>query len=221
MAQIQLHNYFRSSTSYRVRIALHYKDIPFDYFPVHLLNNGGEHHRAEYKDLNPLEEVPSLVHDGKVIAQSFAIIEYLEEVFPKNSLLPPSAFERAKMRQFCENINSFIHPLSNLKVLQFLEKNHGYDLNQKEFWVQHWSKQGLASLEEMLRTSAGTYCFGDKVSMADLFLVPQVFSAKRFHMDLSPYPLVQKIDKNCEKLEAFRKAHPFRQIDTPPESRLA
>lgn len=212
-----LYNYFRSSTSYRVRIALYHKGLPFEYKAVHLLNNGGEQHSPEYRKLNPQGEIPTLVHEGRPIAQSLAIIEYLEEVFPQKPLFPQDPFTRAKVRQFCENINAFIHPLSNLKVLQYLEKNHGYDQKQKEVWIQHWAGLGFAATEKLLQESAGDFCFGDKVTAADLFLIPQVFSVKRFHVDMQAYPLIRKIESNCLKLEAFQKAGPGNQPDTPTD----
>ncbi len=217
MSQITLYNYFRSSPSYRVRIALYHKGLHFEYKAVHLLNNGGEHHTAEYKKINPQEEVPSLIHDGNVIAQSVAIIEYLDEVFPQKHLLPNSAVLRAQVRQFCENINSFMHPVCNLKIQQYLEVKHGYGPSQKEDWIQHWSKQGFEALEKILQKNCGKFCFGDEVTSADLFLIPQVFSAKRFKVDMSAYPLINKIEKNCLDLEAFKKAHPMNQPDTPAE----
>jgi maleylacetoacetate isomerase/maleylpyruvate isomerase len=185
-----------------------------------LLNNGGEQHSPEYRKLNPQGEIPTLVHDNKVIAQSFAIIEYLDEVFSQNPLFPKDPYTRAKIRQFCENINAFIHPLSNLKVLQYLEKNQGYDQKQKEAWVQHWAHQGLQATEILLRESSGEHCFGDQVTAADLFLIPQVFSVKRFGVQLDNYPLIQKMDATASTLEAFQKAHPFRQIDTPADVRI-
>lgn len=220
MASLTLYNYFRSSTSYRVRLALHYKNLSFEYKPVHLLNNGGEQHQAEYKALNPMGEVPTLIHDKKALGQSMAIIEYLDEVFPQNPLYPKDAFKKAQVRQFCENINSFMHPLSNLKVLQYLEKNHQYDQAQKENWISIWLTKGFAALESVLEKESGTYCFGNQITAADMFLVPQVFSAKRFNVSLEAFPLCQKINNECEKLEAFKKAHPLRQPDTPPENRI-
>lgn len=218
MADFILYNYFRSSTSYRTRIALNYKKIPFEYKVVHLLK--GEQHRPEYRTLNPLGGVPTLVHQGKVIPDSFAIIEYLDEVVPAPPLLPPDAYSRARVRQVCEIINSSLHPMGNLKTLQYLEKIHGYTQEQKEAWVQHWSQQGLDALEKNLQSLAGTYCFGESVTMADVFVVPQVFTCQRFKVDMTSYPLIMKIHENCQKLEAFQKAHPFRQIDTPEENRL-
>lgn len=220
MAPLTLYNYFRSSTSYRIRIALHYKNLDFEYKPVHLLNDGGEQHSAEYKKLNSMAEVPTLVHDNRVIAQSMAIVEYLDEVFPKNPLFPKDPFKKARVRQFCENINSFMHPLSNLKVLQYLEKNHQYDQDKKDEWVSHWVTKGFQALESILKKEGGKYCFGNEVSAADMFLIPQIFSAERFKVSLEPFPLCRMINSECLKLESFINAHPFRQIDTPEQARL-
>lgn len=219
MSQIVLYNYFRSSPSYRVRIALHLKNLPFQYEAVHLLNNGGEQHSASYKKLNPQEEVPTLVYDGKVLSQSLPIIEFLNELHPSPPLFPEDPYARAKVRQFCENINSFMHPLGNLKVTQYLEKKHAYDLPAKEEWIQHWMSMGFEALEEMLKKSAGRFCFGDKITTADIFLVPQLASAKRFGVNMDAFPLVRKIEESCLKEEAFIKAHPSRQVDTPEELR--
>lgn len=177
------------------------------------MNNGGEQHSAEYRKLNPQGEVPTLVHDGKVIAQSFAIIEYLDEVFPERPLFPKDPYGRAKIRQFCENINSSIHPLGNLKVQQYLEKQAGFDADKKMEWARHWNLLGVKALEEILKDTAGKYCFGDQITAADLFLIPLVFAAKRVQVDFGPFPLITKIDEECSKLEAFQKAHPQQQID--------
>lgn len=219
MSQIILYNYFRSSPSYRVRIALHLKGLPFQYEAVHLLNNGGEQHSPAYKKLNPQEEVPTLVYDGKVLSQSLPIIEFLNDLHPSPPLFPADPFERAKVRQFCENINSFMHPLANLKVTQYLEVKHNYDLAAKEEWIQHWMGMGLEVLEQMLQETAGSFCFGDKITAADVFLIPQLASARRFRVKMDGYPLILKIEENCMKQEAFIKAHPSRQVDTPAELR--
>ncbi len=220
MSQIKLYNYFRSSTSYRVRIALHLKKIDFEYKPIHLLNSGGEQHSPEYRALNPVGGVPTLVHDNKVISQSFAIIEYLDEAFPQTyQLLPQDPYLKAKIRQVCENINADIHPLQNLKLMQYLEKKHGYTQDQKDEWAQIWINQGLAATEKILATTTKTYAFGEEITAADLFIVPQIFSSLRFKVDMSKYPLLSKINDNCLKLEAFQKSHPSKQIDTPPEAR--
>lgn len=215
MADLALYNYFRSSTSYRVRIALHYKNLSFDYRPIHLLQN--EQHSAEFRQLNPLGEVPALVHGSFCVSQSLAILEYLEEVFPETAILPESPQERAWVRQFCENINAYIHPLGNLKVTQYLERMHGYDQAAKEAWISHWAHPGFRSLETMLESKAGKYCLGDRITVADFCLIPAVFSARRFKVDLSPYRLIERIDSELKDHPAFLQAHPFRQIDTPAE----
>lgn len=217
MSSLTLYNYFRSSTSYRARLALHIKGLEFDYKPISLLK--GEQHSAEYRKINPLGGVPTLVHNGKTIPESFAIMEYLDEVFPTPALLPQDAYLRARVRQVCEVINSFMHPLGNLRTLQYLEKHNGYTQEQKEAWVQHWAAQGLETLETTLKEFSGTYSFGDQITMADLFLVPQLLTCTRFNVDISKYPTLIKINENCLKLEAFQKAHPFKQIDTPEEFR--
>lgn len=220
MTELTLYNYFRSSTSYRVRIALYYKNLPFEYKPVHLLNNGGEQFFQDYKNMNPMSEVPTLIHEGLPLSQSMAIIEYLDEVFPSAPLFPKEVQRRARVRQFCENINSFMHPLSNLKVLQYLEVNHNYKQAEKEIWVQHWLQKGFEAAENLLKKSHGHFCFGDQITAADLFLIPQVFSAQRYKVELGPYPLIQKINEHCLTLDFFKKAHPFRQPDCPEGDRL-
>lgn len=217
MASIILYNYFRSSTSYRVRLALHMKDLNFEYKPINLLK--GEQHSAEYRKINSLGGVPTLIHEGKVIPESFAIIEYLDEVFPSPGLFPKDPYLKARIRQVCEVINSFMHPMGNLKTLQYMEKHHGYSQEQKDQWVQHWATQGLETLEATLKEFAGTYSFGDQVTMTDLFLIPQLLTCLRFKIDISKYPTLVRINENCQKLEAFQKAHPFKQIDTPEEFR--
>lgn len=218
MSSLVLYNYFRSSTSYRTRIALYHKGLNFEYKPVSLLK--GEQHSAEYRKMNPVGGVPTLVHDGKIIPDSYAIIEYLEETFPQHPLLPKDPYIRARIREVCQIITAFMHPMGNLKLQQYLEAKAGYQQPQKEEWVQHWTMQGLASLEITLKEFAGQYCFGDNVTMADLFLIPQIVTCKRFHVDTSKYPLLMRIYENCVALPAFEKAHPFRQIDTPEDMRI-
>lgn len=220
MTKPQLYNYFRSSTSYRVRIALHLKQIEFEYIPVHLLKNGGEQHSEEYKSLSPLSEVPTLIIDGNTISQSFAIIELLEELHPEKSLFTKNIFLNAKIRQFCENINSFMHPLGNLQVLQYLENAHEYNLEQKEAWVQHWLNKGFSALEKMLKKTSGRFSFGDELTAADVFLIPQIFTAERFKVQMDRYPLCMKINSTCQQLDCFKKAHPLRQMDTPTDLKL-
>lgn len=220
MSDFVLYNYFRSSTSYRVRIALNLKNIKYEYKPVHLLKNGGEQHTVEYRAVNPMGGVPTLVYKGKVISQSRAILEYLEEIAPNPSLLPFDSFEKAKVRQICDNINCEMHPLQNLRVMQYLEKNFGASDEQKKQWIAKWSHEGFAAVEKILSQAAGRYSFGDKLSLADLFLIPQVFSALRFSVDLSAYPVISRINEECLKIEAFHQAHPYRQIDTPEDLKV-
>lgn len=213
MAEFILHNYFRSSTSYRARIALNLKNIPYEYHAVNLLK--GEQQAPEYKKLNPIGGVPTLIHNGKVIPDSYAIIEYLEEIHPTPALLPKDVYTRARIRQVCEIVNSAMHPMANLRVLNYLEKTHGYNLEQKEQWAQHWGYLGLEAVEKNLQEFAGTYSFGDTVTMADIFIIPQVVTCQRFKMDTTKYPLITKVFDNCQKLDAFIKAHPSKQLDTP------
>lgn len=209
----KLYNYFRSSASYRVRIALHLKKIDFEYIPVHLVKNGGEQHQPEYKKLNPQSQVPSLVHNGKVIAQSMAIIQYLEDLFPSPRLFPKDLKEKAYVLQVCEAVNSGIQPLQNLSVLTELEKKFGADQKQKEEWIHVWMKRGFDALEALLSQNAGKFCLGNEVTAADCFLVPQIFAAQRFKFDASGYKKINEVNKNCLALPEFQKAEPSKQMD--------
>jgi len=191
--------------------------LDFKYEPVHLVNNGGEQFSSQYLSLNPMAEVPTLIHDQKVLSQSMAIIEYLDEVFPQNSLFPTDLYLKAQVRQFCENINSFLHPVSNLKVLKKLEMDCKFDQLKKEQWIQHWSNHGFLALQNQVKKTHGLYCFGDHLTAADLFLAPAYFTAKRFHVDLTNYSILNQIDERLNKLECFQKAHPFNQPDSPAE----
>lgn len=218
MAEFILHNYFRSSTSFRARIAMNLKGLSYEYKAVNLLK--GEQQSPEYKKLNPIGGVPSLIHNGKIIPDSFAIIEYLEELYPNPALLPKDAYTRARIRQVCEIVNSSMHPMGNLRVLNYLEKAKGYNKEQKEEWFQEWAYRGLDALEKNLEQFAGTYSFGDQITMADVFLVPQVITCQRFKTDTEKYATITKVFNNCQKLEAFAKAHPFRQPDCPEEMKI-
>lgn len=215
---MELYNYFRSSTSYRARIALNLKGLPYEYKAVHLLKE--EQLSENFKRINPLGELPALIHDGKVISQSLAILEYLDEVFPQPSIYPGSAERRAHIRQFCENINSFLHPLGNLKVMKLLETQHGFDEAKKEAWYHHWYAIGLKTLEQMAQKNSGTWCFGNEITAADICLIPLLFSARRFKVPLDSFPLLVAIDAQAQTHEAFKRAHPFRQPDTPEELRI-
>lgn len=225
MPNLKLFNYFRSSTSYRVRIALELKGLQYIYEPIHLLHNGGMQNSPAYRALSPIGGVPTLVHSldhsEHVISQSFAIIEYLDEVYTETpSYFPKVAYEKAKIRQVCETINADIHPLQNLKVMHFLEKQFNATAEQKNQWLNRWITEGLTAVEKIITPFSGKYCFGHSITAADLFLIPQLLSAQRFGVDTSQFKILNEIDKNCQLLDAFKKAHPFRQIDTPEELKI-
>lgn len=217
-SSFQLYNYFRSSASYRVRIALHYKKIDFEYIPVHLLNQGGEQFKENYKDLNPMAQVPTLVHhfNGEVrsLAQSVAILEYLDEQIPDSTrIFPPQAYERALVRQCVEIINSQAQPFGNLSTLNYLEAKFKMDSEQKKDWVHHWLKKCFDSLEILTKKNGKDFLVGNQVSAAEFFLIPQLFTARRFQFDLSKYSRLLAIEKKCLEMDAFQKADPAKQID--------
>jgi maleylpyruvate isomerase len=215
-AKLVLHNYFRSSSAYRVRIALHLKGLPFDYVSVHLNRDGGEQFKAPFSSRNPQQLVPVL-SDGDIdISQSLAIIEYLEEAYPDVRLLPAAPRERARVRQLSLAMACDIHPLNNLRVLKYLTGPLGVDEAAKSAWINHWHFTGLTALELDLSRDQhrGRFCVGDTPTMADCCLVPQLFAASRFGMDLAPFPTLRAIDAACQELPAFQQAHPARQPDS-------
>lgn len=221
MSDLKLYNYFRSSTSYRVRIALEIKQLSYEYIPVHLLNNGGEQNHAEYRKLNPMGGVPTLQHSKFLLAQSYAIIEYLDEAFPQTyKLFPTQLQQKAKVREFCQIISSDVHSYGNLKTFQYLEKNYHVNEEGRFLWAQNWFGQGLTACEELLKKTSGLYSFGDTLTAADPFLVSTLFTANRYQVDLTGFPLINKVNERCLKLSEFQKAHPFRQPDTPSEFRI-
>lgn len=206
---LMLYDYFRSSASLRVSIALNLKKLAYQSIPVHLLQAGGEQFFASYTTLNPQSLVPTLKNEGAVITQSLAILEYLEETFPALPLLPKDREARAYVRSIAQAIACDIHPLSNLRVLNYLGKQgvHGDD---KRRWTHHWLTLGLAALDEKIKKSIwrGTYCYQEQPTFADICLIPQLFSAKRFQLDLSPYPHLLAIEAHCLKNPAFSSALP-------------
>lgn len=209
-----LYSYFRSSAAWRVRIALAHKQVPATTVPVHLLREGGEQHAPAYHSINPQELVPALVEDGRVLTQSVAIIEYLEERHPHPPLLPAAPAERARVRAVVQAIACDIHPLDNLRVLQFLKRELGQDQAAIDRWYRHWIEVGFAAIETLLQAAGdGPCCFGAAVSMADVFLVPQVANARRAHIDLAAYPCIRAIDAHLNTLPAFVCAAPARQPD--------
>lgn len=221
MQKLELYNYFRSSTSYRARIAMELKGLSYEYKPIHLLNNGGEQNSEPYRKMNPIGGVPTLVHGELIISQSFAIVEYLNSLVTEPNFFSHDSFINAKIRQFCEIINADTHPLTNLKVMQYLEKNAHFGDAEKKQWIHRWMGDGLRACEKLAEKFSGRFCFGDSPTAADIFLIPQIFSSQRFQVDLSPFPRLQQINKKCLELEAFKKAHPFRQIDTPEDARIS
>lgn len=214
MTDFILYGYFRSSASHRVRIAMNIKNLKYDYRPVHLINNGGEQNNEEYKKLNPSAQVPTLIHQGRPLGQSVAIIKYLDEVAPSPRLFPNDPYESARVLQFCEIANSGIQPLHNLVVTNELMRR-GLSESAKDEWVNFFISKGLTAMESFLKETAGTYCFGGELTAADAFLVPQIFSAKRFKAPVENYPTLMRVFENCGKLEAFQKSEPARQPDAP------
>ena len=212
---IHLYNYFRSSASYRVRIALNLKGLPFEYVPIHLLKDGGQQHTADYQRINPAELVPTLVDGGHAIGQSLAIMEYLEETYPETALLPRDALGRARVRALAQAIACEIHPLNNLRVLQYLERDLKLDEATKATWYRHWITVGFTAVEAMLAKNpqTGTFCHGDTPGLADCCLIPQIANSRRFETPLDAFPNIRRIETACLALDAFAKAAPQVQPD--------
>ena len=212
---MKLYSFFRSSAAYRARIALNVKGLQYEYVAKHLLKNGGEHRLADYLAINPQGFIPALAHDGALITQSVAIIEYLDEVFPLPPLFPKHPVDRAAVRTMSLLIACDIHPLNNLRVLNYLKSPLGQESEPIAEWYKHWIAEGFAALEHFIvkYSSDGRYCFDDAVTMADVLLVPQVANARRYQMDLAPYPTLKKVTEHLESLPAFLAARPEAQPD--------
>jgi maleylacetoacetate isomerase len=208
-----LYSYFRSSASYRVRIALNLKGLDYQTVPVHLLR--GEQRAAGYRAVNPAGLVPALVEEGQALTQSLAIMEYLDEAYPQPPLLPGTAAERARVRALALTVACEIHPLNNTSVLRYLKDTLGVHEDAKMAWVRHWVEQGLATLEQLLAADSrtGACCHGDAPTLADCCLVPQIFNAQRFACRLDHLPTVMRIHDHCLGLEAFQRAAPGAQPD--------
>jgi maleylpyruvate isomerase len=212
---MKLYGYWRSSSAWRVRIALAWKGVPYEYQPVHLLRDGGEQHGPAYRAVNPLEEVPTLELevDGQLrrLTQSLAIIDFLEAYAPSPPLFPRAPFLRARVRQLAEIINAGTQPLQNSGVLARV-KQLGAD---EQAWARHYIARGLAALELVAGETAGAFLVGDAVSVADVLLVPQLYNARRFALPLESYPLLARVEAACVSLPAFVDSHPDKQPDAP------
>lgn len=207
---MKLYTYFRSSAAYRVRIALNLKEIDHELVAVNLLKS--EQQSAQYLSKNPQGLLPALETDQGVLAQSMAILEYLEETFPQTPLLYGDAWQKAQIRNLCYAIACDIHPVDNLRVLKYLSTELGVDDEAKNTWYRHWVEVGFEKLE-LLLDSSHEYCVGDKPSLADVCLVPQVFNALRFNVDMTAYPKIAAIYERCNQIDAFINAAPQNQAD--------
>jgi len=212
---LRLHTYWRSSAAYRVRIALALKGLEYESVPRHLLRDGGEQRRPDYLALNPQGLVPALEDDGVVVTQSLAICEYLEERFPQPPLLPVIARDRAAVRAMALAVACDIHPLNNLRVLQYLRSELGQDDAGVARWARHWIASGFEALEQLVarHSGDGRHCFGRSVTLADVCLVPQVANARRVQLDLAPWPRILAVTGHLESLPAFAAARPDAQPD--------
>lgn len=210
---MRLHGYFRSGTSYRVRIALNLKGVPYETVPVNLPER--QHRSAAFRALNPQGLVPVLETGEGTFTQSVAILEYLEERYPDPPLLPAERGARARVRALAAIIGSDVHPINNLRVLNYLRQHAVQPEDRIAAWVAHWIHEGFAAFETMLgeASTPGEFCHGSSPTLADVYLIPQVHSANRFGVDLAAYPRIQAIDARCATEDAFARAHPQRQID--------
>lgn len=210
---MKLYTYFRSSASFRVRIALNCKGLAYD--PVAINLPKAEHAEPTFKAISVQGLVPALEDGGKILSQSLAIIEYLDETRPGPKLLPAEPLDRAYVRSFSQIIACEIHPLNNLRTLKYIRRAYKLDEEGVNSWYRHWIDDGFAMMERFLlqERKAGKYCFRDNVTMADCCLVPQVFNAQRYNCDLTPYATVMRIHEECMKLPAFLEAQPLRQGD--------
>lgn len=212
---MKLFGYWRSSAAYRVRIVLNLKELDYENIPVNLAK--GEQKSADHLARQPQGSVPVLeLDDGTLLTQSIAVCEYLDESHPEPPLLPRGPVERARVRALAQVIASDMHPVNNLRLLKYLTGTLGHSEDEKLAWYRHWIAEGFQALERMLDTPAtGTFCHGDSPTLADVCLVPQLYNARRFECDLSPYPRLVEIANACESLPAFAEAHPARQPDAP------
>ncbi len=212
---MKLYGYYRSSAAYRVRIALNLKGLEYDNIPINLIPGVSEQKSGAYKAINPQGRVPFFEDGAVAISQSPAILEYLEETFKDVPLLPAGTADRAVVRQLASLVGCDIHPLNNLEVLQTLKGDFGADQQAVDGWYRKWILEGFAALEALVVKTAGRYCFGDTPTLADIYLVPQVWNARRFKVPLEAFPTIERIFDACNELEAFKLAAPENQPDAP------
>ena len=215
--QLHLYSYWRSSAAYRVRIGLNLKGLAYETLPVHLVRDGGEQHSEAYRKLNPQELVPVFKHGDRVLRQSLAILEYLDETWPEPALLPATSRDRQRARAIAYAIACDIHPLNNLRVLQYFDRTWNVPQPERDEWVRHWVVDGLSAVETVLNDhpSTGEFCEGDIAGLADCCLIPQVYNARRFGVDIGQFPTIARIDATCMALPAFQAAKPENQPDAP------
>lgn len=213
--QLRLHSYWRSSAAYRVRIGLNLKGLRYQTVPVHLVRDGGQQHQPDYVALNPQHLVPTLEHGARVIRQSLAILEYLDEAWPSPRFLPMTARDRARVRSLAQLVAVDIHPLNNLRVMQYFENTWSVPQAERDEWIKHWIVEGFQAMEALLEndSATGTFCHGQTPGLADCCLVPQVYNARRFGVDMEAFPTLSRIDRACLELPAFIEARPDRQPD--------
>jgi len=212
---MKLYTFFRSSASYRVRIALNMKGLSYEQSPIHLRRGGGEQLTAAYKAINPQALVPALEDNDKILTQSLAIIEYLDETHPNPPLLPKDSANKALVRSMAMVIACEVHPIQNLRVLNYVKKEYNQTDEQVNRWAQHWIDLGLAALEQMIlaQPKRGKFCLGDMPTLADICLIPQLGNARRYGCDVSRYPSILSIEKACMAIPAFANAAPEKQPD--------
>lgn len=214
---MKLYGYYRSSASYRLRIILNTKGLEWTYYSVALTK--GEQKSKTFRTLNPLGLVPVLDTGDAVLAQSPAIAEYLEEQHPEPALLPLDALGRARVREMMHTIGCEIHPLQNLSVLRHIKGEYSLENSAVHAWARKWIDRGFTAFETLARerSTDGEHAFGDSLTLADVWLIPQVYNANRFELDLTPYPTIVSINEHCQTLEGFATAHPSKQPDAPSD----
>jgi maleylpyruvate isomerase len=210
---MKLYGYFQSSAAFRVRIALNLKGLAYEQVSVNLVKD--QHHTDDFERINPQHAVPALVDGDHILTQSMAIVEYLEEKYPKPPLLPSNAGDRARVRALAQLIACDVHPLNNRRVLMYLKNELAAGKERRDAWCRHWIEEGFGPMERTLSAApqTGAFCHGDAPTLADVFLVPQIFNSKRYEMDLAQYPTLRRIFSNCMQLEAFDRAQPAKQPD--------